>query len=296
MLTLRMDTLEEAPPIAAAQREGWLLRPLSLMRPDYLAPSAWLEHLPFAFWLVDVARPRRLVELGTHHGTSYAGFLQAVQQAGLSCTCWAVDTWQGDAHAGFYGDAVYEGFRAYHDPRYAGFSTLLRCTFDEAAERFSAGTIDLLHIDGLHTYEAVKHDFETWLPKLSRRGVVLLHDINVRERDFGVWRLWDELGTRYPGFAFPHGYGLGVLAVGDDSPPGVRWLVEAVPRSERLAAYVAGLFATLGRGIGERFESQERAAQIAALQAALSGIEASRSWRLTAPLRRLGGVLPRRRA
>ena len=283
-----MDTIEAALTTASPDA-GWLGRPLSLMRPEYLAPSAWVEHLPFAFWLVDVARPRCLVELGTHHGTSYAGFLQAVQRAGIHCACWAVDTWQGDPHAGYYGDTVYADFRAYHDPRYAGFSNLLRCTFDEAAARFSDGAIDLLHIDGFHTYEAVAHDFATWLPRLSSRGVVLFHDIAVRDGDFGVWRLWDELTLRYPGFAFAHGYGLGVLAVGGDLAPAVRWLVETVPNSDALAASVTGLFATLGRGITERLESLRREAELTARLAALEG---SLSWRLTAPLRRL---LARRR-
>ena len=39
--------------------------------PDRLVPSAWLEHAPFGFWIVAAARPRMLVELGSHHGFSY---------------------------------------------------------------------------------------------------------------------------------------------------------------------------------------------------------------------------------
>ncbi len=135
-------------------------------------------------------------------------------RSGLDAHCVAVDTWKGDEHAGHYGENVFQEFRAFHDQQYAAFSTLLRASFDDAVGQFEDGSIDLLHIDGLHTYEAVSHDFATWLPKMGNDGIVLLHDIAVIGRGFGVHRFWDELRERYPSFAFAHSFGLGVVAVG----------------------------------------------------------------------------------
>ncbi len=194
------------------------------MAPRLVPPSAWIGHLPFAFWAVEEARPRILVELGSHNGTSYLGFCQAVARCGLETKCYAVDTWQGDEHSGFYGDEVFAALNGHNAP-YSGFSQLMRMTFDDALSYFADGSVDLLHIDGLHTHEAVMHDFESWLPKLSERAVVLFHDTMVRERNFGVWKLWDELRTRYPGFEFQHTHGLGVLLVGAQPPDRFRELV-----------------------------------------------------------------------
>ncbi|MEB1610115.1 class I SAM-dependent methyltransferase [Xanthomonas campestris pv. campestris] len=216
------------------------------IRPLRLPISAWHGHIPFAAWLVEELRPNLLVELGTHHGASYLGFCQAISELAISTRCYAIDTWQGDEHAAYYGDSVYEQLRSYHDAKYNDFSKLLRCTFDEGVEKFIDGSIDLLHIDGLHTYEAVKHDYESWFPKLSRRAVVLFHDLEERQGDFGVWRFWSELVDKYPSFSFTHSHGLGVLLVGEDVPEPVRALTQL---DTDQGAVVAHLFATLGRGV-----------------------------------------------
>jgi chromosome segregation ATPase len=69
----------------------------------------------------------------------------------------------------------------------------------------------MLHIDGLHTYDAVAHDVNAWFPKLRPGGVMLLHDVEVRRDGFQVWRLWEELQAKFPTFTFRHHSGLGVL-------------------------------------------------------------------------------------
>ena len=184
----------------------------------------WVEHIPLGMFLVDVLRPRVLVELGTFSGVSFCAFCQAVKELGTGTRCYAVDTWQGDPHNGYYGPEVLRELKSHHDPLYGGFSCLIQSTFDEALSQFENGSIDLLHIDGFHAYEAVRRDFENWLPKMSERGVMLFHDINVRELDFGVWKLWEEVKPRYPHFEATWGQGLGLLAVGNQQPDLLRSL------------------------------------------------------------------------
>ena len=172
----------------------------------------WTGHLTFASDLIVALQPSLIVELGTHWGEAYYTFCQTVQEHGLSCLCYAVDHWLGDEHAGHYGEEVFEEVGRYNERFYRQFSYLLRRSFDDALTQFADASISLLHIDGLHTYDAVTHDFRNWLPKVKPGGFVLLHDICPRHQDFGVWRLWDEIKSEFPDtFEFHHSWGLGVL-------------------------------------------------------------------------------------
>lgn len=191
-------------------------------------PRFWVEHIPFAFYLVGVLKPGLIVELGAHSGNSFFAFCQAVKEDKLPAKCYAVDTWLGDKHAGNYVEEVYRDVVKYQQKNYPQIAVLMRMKFDEALAHFENGTVDLLHIDGLHTYEGVKHDFETWLPKLSEKAVVLFHDTQIKMKDFGVWKFWEEISKSYSSFEFYHGCGLGVLVVGKAVPPDILHFIDEV--------------------------------------------------------------------
>jgi hypothetical protein len=242
---------------------------ICLKKPHYISGfSAWVGHIPFAMFIVAVLRPRVIVELGTHYGDSYCAFCQAVKTVGIDAHCYAVDTWEGDTHTGPYTKEVLKDLKVHHDPLYGDFSKLLKKTFDEALSDFGDGSVDLLHIDGWHTYKAVKHDFEKWLPKMSERGIVLFHDIAIREKDFGVWKFWEELRDRYPYFEFSHSYGLGMIGVGPDIPEDISNLFR---ESKENVQKIQEFFSELSCGL----EKESR------IKAMLN----SWSWRITAPMR-----------
>jgi Methyltransferase domain len=264
-----------SPVRVASESRSSMLNPLNhpvcLAFPGRLAATAWAAHVPFAMFLVDILRPRTIVELGVYSGVSYCAFCQAVKALGLDSRCYAIDTWQGDEHSGFYGSEMLSDLRAYHDPLFEGFSSLIKSTFDDARSQFEDGSIDLLHIDGYHSYESVKHDFESWLPKMSSRGVVLFHDINVRDEGFGVWKLWEEIKLTYPHFEFAHEHGLGVIATGASASEGLRELLELSDIEKHI---FRDFFCQLGQRLRTRLEMDQgihaRDARIAGLEGEVS--------------------------
>ena len=167
--------------------------------------SAWKGHRGFAQRLIKALQPEVFVELGVHAGDSYFTIVETMRGG----KAYGVDTWAGDKHAGFYDAGIWKMVQGVN--RQYPNSALLRMTFDSATSLIQ-DDINLLHIDGLHTYESVKHDYETWGPKV--RDVILLHDICVPENpDFGVWKLWEEIKNDNAGmcFEFHHCHGLAVF-------------------------------------------------------------------------------------
>ncbi|QIG41063.1 class I SAM-dependent methyltransferase [Microbacterium sp. 4R-513] len=281
--------------------------------PAHYPTSAWLTHAAFAAWIVDALRPQAIVELGTHYGFSCFAFAEASKRLGISTRISALDTWEGDDHAGFYDDDVFAYVQEVARTDYPDSVRLVRGRFDESRSRFDDSSVDLLHIDGRHGYEDVLADYSDWRGTVRDGGVILFHDIAERSRGFGVWRLWEELAVPGRSFAFEHGHGLGVLSVGEPVTPALRCLFEADAATAALirsdfehlgesAARQAWLL-TLPRELEQvRAEVHDRAAheevqagEIEAQRTHIDALTRSTSWRLTAPLRALGARLPRRK-
>src|ERR1700680_3178030 len=99
------DQLRVSLPHLETDVANMIFRPIVFENPDRLvAPSAWVGHIPFAFWIIDVHRPVIFVELGTHSGNSYSAFAEAIQRSKIAGRCFAVDTWKGHEHAGLYSE------------------------------------------------------------------------------------------------------------------------------------------------------------------------------------------------
>jgi Methyltransferase domain len=179
-------------------------------QPRLYGVGAWTNHLHFAYDLVAVLKPALLVELGVDRGESYFAFCQSVVENQTGTRCFGIDTWRGDQHAGGYDETTFAQVAEHNRGTYESFSSLLRSDFDGALSKFESESIDVLHLDGLHTEPAIRHDVDSWLPKLKPGGILLLHDVGVRSKGFGVWKIWRELQEQSRSWTFLDGPGLGV--------------------------------------------------------------------------------------
>lgn len=83
----------------------------------------------------------------------------------------------------------------------------------DAAGHFRRDSIDYLHIDADHSFEAVKQDLMTYKEFMTFRSCITLHDSIPRAKNCGVWKLIEEvrLQNDYDILNLPVGLGLAIF-------------------------------------------------------------------------------------
>ncbi len=180
--------------------------------------SPWSGHRRFGYDLVSYYEPENVVELGSFYGCSSFAFMQAVKTNHLQTKIYAIDLWEADDEFTMhdYEQDVFGFFMQVYESEFSDITVeIMKMSFDDALRCFDDCSIEILHIDGSHAYEDVRHDFETWLPKLKRDGIILFHDISEQllyEKTLGSCVFWKELKEEYPYTAeMQQSWGLGIL-------------------------------------------------------------------------------------
>jgi predicted O-methyltransferase YrrM len=273
-----------------AEHYAALIEPLFCL-PVKSPESGWTGHIPFLFVLMRMLRPATYVELGVASGASLIAAASAANTYQLSTMLVGIDSWEGDEHAGFYGEDIYRNLCTFFSETFPRVR-LERGFFADVLPKFATGSIDILHIDGLHTYDAVKDDFMSWFDRVSPTGVIIMHDTAVHDRGFGVFRLWNELKEHFTTIEFQQSFGLGVVILSPEDER-LKPLMALARDREAMRAYEA-LVADIARVLPERMKAREgepEKKRDGIVDERLAAVYNSTSWRITAPLRRLGDLL-----
>lgn len=124
-----------------------------------------------------------IVEIGAFTGKSTCFLARGALRS--NARVWAIDPWEllpgelngmGRKIAGTREEA-HRLFR--ENVKKCGFADRIfevQAFSHQAAERWPAIPIDLIHIDGLHTYPGVKQDIADWAPRLAPGGLIAFDD------------------------------------------------------------------------------------------------------------------------
>jgi cephalosporin hydroxylase len=183
-----------------------------------IAPFQIRSELVRMLEVVQKARPRTIVEIGTANGGTLFLFCCVAEDDGTLISL--------DLPGGRFGG----GYSAWRVPLYQDFARkrqkihLLRGdshsdeTLKGLMSILAGRQVDFLFIDGDHTCEGVRRDFELYSPLVAKGGLIGFHDIAPLGPavDYGVRRLWDELKPFCEWqeiIADPnqHGFGIGLL-------------------------------------------------------------------------------------
>ena len=179
-----------APAAPIQRRKFHMVPPTRIRKIPGLTPES--VALALADMAAQVPPDRAIVELGVYQGRT-ALFMAWGARQGLGAHVYAIDPWDLPGERGPYNQNP-EGGRGKHrkaftDPGtrnwarynvrangYANRVTLIRDFSVKAAEKWSAGPVGLLFVDGDHNYDAVRADVSAWAAHLAPDAVIAFDD------------------------------------------------------------------------------------------------------------------------
>jgi predicted O-methyltransferase YrrM len=181
----------------------------------FLGPVQDVDELVPLLHDVKILNPRTVVEIGTHRGGTLYLWTRLAQP---DATLISIDLPGGKFGGGYspFRIPIYRRFRRDRQKLH-----LLRADSHSSSTRnetkllLAGRPIDLLFIDGDHTYEGVKLDWEMYSPLVGPGGVIVFHDVAGDYAETHVKAFWDSIKANYRHkeyVAHPGGqYGIGVL-------------------------------------------------------------------------------------
>lgn len=145
--------------------------------------------------LVAKNRPRIIIEIGTHFGGTFFLFSRFGSPDALLISI-DLPTWNLKGGYGRLRSFFYRSFRSKHQKMiFIAQDSHHPSTLKEVKNHLKCKEIDLLFIDGDHSYEGVKKDFEMYSPLVKNNGMIAFHDIVVHDQseNCGVNKFWNEI-------------------------------------------------------------------------------------------------------
>ena len=149
--------------------------------------------------IINEMKPKVILEIGTANGGTLFLFSHVASEG---ATIASIDLPGGRFGGGYskWREILYRSFALPTQTlRLLRADSHKRDTLEQVKAILGVREIDFLFIDGDHTYEGVKRDFEMYSPLVKKGGIVAFHDIVSHPPEIGceVSKLWEEMQLRY---------------------------------------------------------------------------------------------------
>lgn len=183
---------------------------------DYENGDLGLGHIHYS--LIINSKPKKILCIG-----SQKGFIPAI--CALACkhnrkgSVDFVDAgYDQDAPQSWSGIGFWKKVDLNEHFSFIGVKKYINCfimTNEKFADKFPQKKYDYVYIDGDHSYQGVKLDYELFWSRLRSGGMMFFHDIKPgaewKGREFGVNKFWQEVSQKLDSFEFMFDSGLGVI-------------------------------------------------------------------------------------